>query len=145
MQRTDRRVNTAEVCTHSLLHPGTRGLQMQKDKMFAQSNAIVFLQSIARLLFFRWGSAGQCLALDSGGEEKKCPLPKIPSNLKFSIDLRHVMTPWRYWPVLKEAGRLISLAEIHRAVCSMLSLWFRLNYLPYSGRAMLCHCLARMH
>lgn len=144
MQRTDRRVNTAEVCTQSQLQPGTRGLQVQKDAMLAQSNVIVFLQSTARLLLFCWESAGQCLVLDTGGEENKCPLPKTPSSLKFSIDLRHVIMPRRYWPVLKEAGRPISLAEIPRAVCSVLSLWFRLNYLLYSGRAMLCHWLARM-
>lgn len=86
----DRRINTAEVYTQSLLQPGTRGLQMQKDKAFAQSKAIVFLQSIARLLSFCWESAGQCLApfvFDRGGEEKKCPLPKIPISLKFSIEI----------------------------------------------------------
>jgi len=34
----------------SLLQPGTRGLQMQKDKAFALSKAIVFLQSTDGLL-----------------------------------------------------------------------------------------------
>lgn len=90
MQRTDGIINTAEVCTQSLLQPETKGLQMQKDKMFAQSKAVVLLQSIARLLSFCWESAGQCLApyvFDSGGEEKKCPLPKIPSSLKFSMEI----------------------------------------------------------
>lgn len=65
---------------------------MEEAKAFAQSKAIVFLQSIARLLSFLWEGAGQCLGpymFDGGGDEKKCPepLPKILSSLKFYIEI----------------------------------------------------------
>lgn len=36
----EQKINTAEVCIQSLLQPGNRDLQMQKDKSFAQSKAI---------------------------------------------------------------------------------------------------------
>jgi len=40
----------------------------------------------------------------------------------FHRDFRHVIMPLRYWPVLKGAGRTISLAEIPGAVHWVLSL-----------------------
>lgn len=47
--------------------------------------------------------------------------PKKQSEI-FHRDLRCVIMPLRYWPVLKEVGRPTSVAEIPRAMHWVLSL-----------------------
>lgn len=50
-------------------------------------------------------------------------LTKNPQQSEiFHRDLRYVIMPLRYWPVLKEVGKPTSMAEIPRAMHWVLSL-----------------------